>query len=47
MRNDNIIDSTILLHTIYNLAKFQNDRLRTFQEIAQHIFEGRNNSAKC
>ena len=42
MRNDTLIDSTPLLYTIINPAKFQNDRSRTFREIAGQNFEGRN-----
>ena len=39
MRNDTIIDSTPLLHTINNSAKFQNDRSRTFREIARQFLK--------
>ena len=42
MQNDIILNSTPLLHTINNPAKFQNDRSRTFREIARQTFEGRN-----
>ena len=44
MRNDTIIHSTPLLHTINNPGKFQNDRSRTFREIACTVFDktGRN-----
>ena len=42
MRNDTKISSSPLLHTIYDPAKFQNDRSRTFREIARHVFQGRN-----
>ena len=46
MRNNTILDSTTLLHTINNPAKFQNDRLKTFREIAHTVFDktGRNNN---
>ena len=39
MRNDTIIHSTPLLHNINNPAKFQNDRLGSFREIAWQNFE--------
>ena len=44
MRNDIILNSTTLPHTINNPAKFQNDRSRTFREIAHTVFDktGRN-----
>ena len=45
MRNDTILNSTTLLHTINNPANFQNDRSKTFREIACTVFDktGRNN----
>ena len=39
MRNDNILNSTTLLHTINDPAKFQNDRSKTFREIACTVFD--------